>query len=377
MIPSTVDNLALATFAGDGPPPSRGCVVAEPGRAPHEVASAEIAAQRLSALLDAGMRVPGAASGRARAPYRIPLSTLLHEEAAALGIADETAFWGGSVPHAFVGTKLVSHPVWPDAKVVPLGWLDIPGVDACTLPGYSVFSHEDAWAAGCALLRDGAIRLKSPFARGGHGQSIVAGEAQFAEWLQGCPQQTLAEGLVLERHLVRSVTFSVGESSVPGHEIAYVGTQRATVDGGGAWVYGGSRLRVRRGGMEAMADAAIAGRQSLIRAAARFDRLVREAYGVVASRRNYDVIAGIDTQGNWRMGVLEQSWRFGGASMAEVLAMERLAEAPALPHVVAETLETYDGRPLPADAVVTWRGGDGSPAKCARIVGTRIDGRRA
>ena len=40
-----------------------------------------------------------------------------------------------------------------------------------------------------------------------------------------------------------------------------------------------------------------------------------------ASRRNYDVVAGLDARGQRRCGVLEQSWRVGGASPAELVAL--------------------------------------------------------
>ena len=89
---------------------------------------------------------------------------------------------------------------------------------------------------------------------------------------------------------------------------------------------------------------------------------------VLASRCNYDVFVGHDREGRRHCGVLEQSWRFGGASMAELLAMERFARQPSLQWMVAETVETYDGRPPPPDAVPVWPGDGESPCKYARIV---------
>ena len=75
-----------------------------------------------------------------------------------------------------------------------------------------------------------------------------------------------------------------------------------------------------------------------------------------------------DRLGRRHLGVLEQSWRFGGASMAELLAMERFTRAPGVHRVVAETVETFAGGRVPAGAVVSWRGDAGSPRKYARIV---------
>ena len=47
-----------------------------------------------------------------------------------------------------------------------------------------------------------------------------------------------------------------------------------------------------------------------------YDQAVSEYPGFLASRRNYDVAQGVDNEGQWRSGVLEASWRSGGASTA-------------------------------------------------------------
>jgi hypothetical protein len=78
-----------------------------------------------------------------------------------------------------------------------------------------------------------------------------------------------------------------------------------------------------------------------------------------ASRRNYDVIQGLDAAGRRRSGVLEQSWRVGGASGAEVAALEAFRADPALRTVRTSTVEVYgEGVPPPPHAVVYFRGVD-------------------
>src|SRR5690606_28763874 len=297
----------------------------------HEEATLYFAAARIAALL--GIRHQQGEPGAAR--YWLPLHTLLTDDAAAAGILDESHLWGGVVPFPFVATRLVSHPLWQRDSVAALGWRAVRGIEECTLPGYSVFSHQDAEEAGLALLRSGDVRLKCPFARGGHGQVVVRSGRELVQWLQSPASALVGDGLVVERHLVRSITYSVGGSSLPGHEIAYHGEQRNVTDPGGAEVYGGSVLTVRRGDLSTLcADVPEGELTSAVRAATRYDRAVRDAYGVIASRRNYDVIAGVDSRGQHHLGVLEQSWRFGGASMAEVLAVERLGEGPGLCWVI-------------------------------------------
>ena len=53
--------------------------------------------------------------------------------------------------------------------------------------------------------------------------------------------------------------------------------------------------------------------------------------GCFASRRNYDIAQGRDGNGRERFGVLEQSWRVGGASSAEIAALEAFRADPGLP----------------------------------------------
>lgn len=339
------------------------------GRDPHELAVLHCAAGRLAALFGA-RRLAAAAPLPPCGRYWIPSATLSRREASALGVSDGSQLWGGIVPAAYVATKLVSHPRRGRRAAAPKGWIDIIGLEDCTLPGWSVFCRDDALAAGLELLRGGAVRLKHPQARGGQGQRVVRSEEELGNWLDAASPQSLQQGLVLERDLAESTTFSVGFSTLPGgHRIAYVGTQRNLITPQGVAGYGGSRLEVVRGGFAELEATLRPGKaRAAVQAASRYDAVIRHAYGVVASRCNYDVIAGVDRLGRRHHGVLEQSWRFGGASMAELLAIERFTLLPGLQRVVAETVESFAGERVPAGAVMTWRGDARSPCKYARIV---------
>lgn len=345
-------------------------------RAPHEIATLRVAVRRIARLLGLAVREEPASSSNAHDCYCVPIDTLSIASAAAHGIVEETDAWGGIVPLPFIATKLVSHPLWPNAAVVPAGWVELPCIARCTLPGYSVFSRRDAQDAGRQLLRLGDVRIKCPYARGGHGQSVAGDNRQLSRWLDDVDEAMLASGLVLELDLARSRTHSIGSARLPGHEISYCGTQAATRDRTGAEVYAGSILDVHDGGCESMllqlaGDPVV----DIAAAAVDYDRIVRDGYGVVASRRNYDVIEGEDASGRRHVGVLEQSWRFGGASMAEVLAMEAFARRRGGGWIRAQTVESYASAHVPDDAVVSWDGGGDfrTPVKYARIVG---DGRR-
>lgn len=337
------------------------------GHATHELASLHAASLRIAALLGCGSGE--GAQDQEGARYWLPIRTLLREEAALLGIDDESQLWGGVVPHAFVGSKLVSHPLWPGGSGAPSGWRDVEGIDACALPGWSVFTRTDA-RAGCeALLAGGPVRAKSPYARGGNDQVVFADVRQAQAWLDSAAAIGIEHGLVLERDLVDPQTYGVGTARIGGHAIAYCGTQQAVRDHRGNLVYGGSRLTVLRGDLAQLcARLPDAEAREAARAAMHYDRAVRSTYRVLASRCNYDVIIGHEHGGRRHCGVLEQSWRFGGASMAELLAMERLARDPGLHWLVAETVESYDRPELPDGAVLVWPGDAESPCKYARIV---------
>jgi hypothetical protein len=86
---------------------------------------------------------------------------------------------------------------------------------------------------------------------------------------------------------------------------------------------------------------------------------MREYPGFIASRRNYDVGHGIDGQGESRSGVLEASWRVGGASTAELAAIALFRSDPALQVVEASALKEFGkDREAPKGAVVHFQGDD-------------------
>jgi hypothetical protein len=100
-------------------------------------------------------------------------------------------------------------------------------------------------------------------------------------------------------------------------------------------------------------------REAVERAVA-FDRLDdRHLAGLIASRRNYDVACGNGPGGDRRIGVLEQSWRVGGATPAEIAALEAFADRPGLSAVRARCVEIHGPSPfVPEGATVYYRGDD-------------------
>jgi len=167
-----------------------------------------------------------------------------------------------------------------------------------------------------------------------------------------------SEGVVLEQDLHDVVTHSVGQSFIGDHVISYCGEQYLTQDGQGEEVYGGSNLLVVPGGYDDLLKLELPGdvRQAIEQAQV-FDAAADEAYpGFYASRRNYDIAQGLDSDGQRRSGVLEQSWRMGGASSAEVAALQSFINHPGLKAIHVSSVETYVDQALPADAIEVYRG---------------------
>jgi len=295
--------------------------------------------------------------------YYVPDCTLLREEAAALGIRGEADLFGGVVPYAFVATKTISHGLIDAAATAPDGWSHLlaEALGDTVLPGYSVFAREDLLRAGGRLLGDGPVRIKAAHEAGGNGQRVVATERELADHAATLTDAKLRRyGAVVERDLAAATTYSIGQVRIGGHEIAYFGTQRQTVDHRGLEVYGGSDLTVVRGRFDDLLACMLA--EEMLRAieqVRRYDAAVMRAYpDVCATRRNYDVVAGLDRDGRRRSGVLEQSWRIGGASAAEIAAIEALLAEPSRALVRASTYETYSGE-VPGGAEIHFRGRDG------------------
>ena len=296
----------------------------------------------------------------ARGGFAVPDDTLTVAQAEALGVGD--ALLGGVVPFAFVATKVVSHPlVAPDAAAPP-GWNAALRPERATLPGYAVFSAEDARIACARLLPLGPVRAKPAGARGSEGHRRLREEADCEAFLRACEADNVLahHGAVLELDLPQARSYSIGEVQLAGVRIAYAGRQHDTRDARGRPAYGGSTLMVVRGGLDALAEQVRTPALSLAVALAReYDAAVRAAYpGMLHTRCNYDAVLGSDARGVARAGVLEQSWRIGGATPAELGAIEAFQRDPALNRVLACTRERHGAACLPRGAEIICRTDD-------------------
>ena len=352
------------------PDAARGSVVlgvgSDAAHSAHEAAAHAAIAQQLADLLGydfAGAYVPGR---RYPGPvYFVPGDVLVGLEAAtACGIGGAQDLFGGVVPARVLASKAITHPLVEAPTRIPDGWSSTfpERVRHVVLPGFSAFASADARRAGRVLLANGPVRIKPAHGKAGRGQRVAATVEELDAVLADTDETALArDGLVLETDLHDLTTWSVGQVRVGEHTIAYYGTQWLTRDNAGEVAYGGSSLRVHRGGFEALLRESLpAPVREAVGQAQFYDEAARQCFPhMFASRRNYDVVQGVDHRGRAHAGVLESSWRIGGASGAEAAALLRLRDEPARRWLEVRVEERYGAEAAAPDgASVLFRGAD-------------------
>lgn len=305
-----------------------------------------------------------------RHAYFVPGSTLTSVQASDLGIAGVEDLFGGVVPHAFVATKAISHPLVRPGAAAVTGWsADFASrVQDVVLAGYTAFDPDDARAAGTRLMARGPVRVKPVRARGGLGQTVARDAATLQALLAAADLEEIrSHGLVLEEDLQELQTVSVGQVHVADLDASYFGFQRRTRNNEGTEVFGGSDLTVARGDFDALLALGPAPEiRHAIEQAGRYDAAVHACFpGFFSSRRNYDVLVGRDAAGNLRSAVLEQSWRAGGATGPEIAALEAFRAEPDRRWARASCFELFGDSPEPPpQATVYFRGDD---PRCGRL----------
>ncbi|WP_418315085.1 DUF3182 family protein [Piscinibacter sakaiensis] len=313
--------------------------------------------------------------------YLVPNDTVVGElDARRLDIRSPDDLFGGVVPFAFVASKAITHPLLGAGSPAPAGWSNrfpLQVTDAVH-EGWTAFVLEDAFLAGNLLLKGGPVRVKQVHATGGRGQQVVRDCTELRFALEAFdPDEMAANGVVLERNLEEVTTFSVGQVIVGDLVATYHGSQRTTTDNRGETVYGGSTLQVVRGGFETLLATALPVEVRLaVAQARRYHEAALSCFpGMILSRINYDIARGRDANGHWRSGVLEQSWRLGGASGAEVLALEHFAADPACRSIRVAGHEVYGSDvELPEGAAVFFAGEDPIVGMLSKFAVVEVDG---
>src|SRR5690606_3141204 len=143
----------------------------------------------------------------------------------------------------------------------------------------------------------GPFHLKPVQATAARGLLLVEDGIEFEAALVAHDTAALStHGLVLEPHLEVVVLCHAGRVRLLGLTASYIATQHLTQDKHGNEIYGGSRLQFARGRYEALQGLALADEERLaIEMGRRYDEAADDCYPrFFASRRNYDVAAGVD-----------------------------------------------------------------------------------
>lgn len=341
---------------------------------PHEIYSQQALTRKLAQILkldfieDYRPELRSQATGVYYVPARTLVREVPHDEPMQLPHIDDIRsyddLYGGIVSHPFVATKAITHPLLHADSSAPEGWQHAFNreTESAVLPGITAFSLKDARLAGLRLLVLGPVRIKPVRASGGRGQILIHDRRQLDEALALQSEfEVTRHGVVLEEHLTNVQTYSVGQVHAGGMDLAYVGTQLLTPDNEASLVYGGSTLLCVRGDYERLLTLPLSDTQrEAVRLARLYDAAAKRCYtGLFSSRRNYDVACGDDARGRRKLGVLEQSWRAGGASYAEACALEAFQAMPELRMVSAYTRELYGAhRQIPDDAQIIYQGDD-------------------
>src|SRR5919109_269916 len=295
--------------------------------------------------------------------YFVPTATVTDcETAQRIGIRDEDDLFGGVVPRPYMATKAITHPLVDGCAVAPEGWSYhfAQTVKPVTLFGFSAFTLNDGLRAGAIVLDRGPARVKPANGVGGRGQIVVFNNDDLKRALGALGDSEISRfGVVIEQNLDAVTTLSIGQVRMSEIVVTYCGRQRLTKDNRGSDIYGGSELTAVHGDfseletLDLTLDVRLAIEQARV-----YDAAARELPGFIASRRNYDVAQGLGAGGRCCSGVLEQSWRIGGASPAELVAAEELHSDSKLQAVRARCVEAYGEHEPPSNAAVHFRGID-------------------
>lgn len=315
--------------------------------------------------------------------YFIPIYPLVAPQAEKLGIRGPEDFYGGVLPVTYMTGKGVTHGLVRGDSTKPTGWVEeFPhAISSTVLPGFTVFSEGDAVVAAKKLAQEGLTpRGKRAAATSGYDQYIIRNEKDLERALGDISHDELKrDGYVIEANLENPITLIIGQAEIDGMFVSYYGKQRSTKDTKGKeYAFGGSDLFMVQGKLRDLQEQ-IKGKnlpyaELAIEQVIKFDDHAMNSLGMFGSRRTYDVIQG-SSSGDFYSGVTDPSWRLGGSSASEILALQAFRKNPNLKVVIGSTNNIfYDRRAsrssryyyqtldknlrLPEDAFISFQGQD-------------------
>ncbi|MGI9148009.1 MAG: DUF3182 family protein [Chloroflexota bacterium] len=284
-------------------------------------------ARRIATML--GGSVVHQCDNSSRSRFFVPFAAVRESLAAEHHILGNGDVYGGVVREQEHADKAILHKLVRE-DAFRAGWyspefaLCVSGV---TLPGFTVFTNEDA-VQSFEMLQDAGVvaRCKDPSNTGGVGQRRVDTKDELTNFLSQYGSRIRSAGVVIEAEIDRPNTVSVGRVNLLGHEFCWFG-QPYDVMYAGVPRFGGNVLTVIRGGFDELLrnvndpDEFLAIEQAA-RVFSAYDTL-----GAVISRGTLDVVQGISGV-DFVSGVTDPSLRPSGSSAAELRAIEALNSEP-------------------------------------------------
>lgn len=262
--------------------------------------------------------------------YLIPIDAVHEPDARKHGATGTDDVYGGIVKELEHADKAILHSLVSPYALRP-AWYSrtfAKKVSKVVLPGFTVFSYEDAVAAFEAMQANGlAARFKDPTGTAERGQYVVQSREELDDIASNFGEAFIETGAVLETDLRNASTLTAGIVLMAGQRYSWLGNPYDTYHKG-LKRFGGNELTVVRGGFDVLAKRCDDPRQ---KQAIQQISQVHEAYasiGASISRATFDVVQGVGSNGLFLSGVTDPSLRPSASSPAEIRAIEAFAEHP-------------------------------------------------
>lgn len=289
-------------------------------------------AERIATLLD---------TTDTSSPYYIPFEAVYEEEATQKGITSAADLYGGIVRRAEHADKALLH-VRAHAQEAP-EWYEpqfAKAVEEAVLPGYTVFSPEEALLGYKHMVADGLrVRIKDPNERNARGQFVIENQKDLCNLLSEL-NTIQTHGVVMEANLENHSTTAVGYVALGDTSYSWYG-KTWNVMSRGKQKFGGNELTLVRGTFQDLSEIA---KDPEHKIAIEQTSRVFDAYalcGAMISRATFDVVQGTAPNGQFLSGVTDPSIRPSASSPAEIHAIEVLENNPETSVVTSKVIYDY------------------------------------
>ncbi len=275
--------------------------------------------------------------------YLLPHKPISLEEGRQFGIINPDQIFGAVIEPIYA-EKSIFHKTVPNAKFVPskfphefATFLNDKGI---VLIGYTAFSIEDVEKAYDLITDAGyAVRVKHPLGSSSTKQFRAKSKKQVLDFVRSEEVATLRKfGMILEVNLLNPNDkradvegFSGGWTQLEGNIYSYLGRQMFA-ETGTTDRYIGTRLQMVRGSVDNLGEVADSlVYQDVYRQLEKVAEATKLLPYLIGSRMNFDFIYGVREgidgiilDESPSVYVVEQSFRVGGASGAELVGIEYL-----------------------------------------------------